>query len=152
MDLSKFAAAETRHPHKELLEILSDVELDGETPLMPLWPKFLLLGSQKDDDLKPFSDDEISNALLDLENEDTVVSRTDMHSNEGQVGISELVDLADGPYQDLKHEVFTKSKAAGLWPKWREGWRLVDGAGSTVFTGPMFALNQYLDTLSKKSA
>jgi hypothetical protein len=41
------------------------------------------------------------------------------------------------------------AKAHGLWPKWRpnEGWRLVNGGGLIVFTGPMQDLEAYLTEL-----
>jgi hypothetical protein len=156
IDLEKFAAAEQRHPHKQIIELLiSQVEFESDgTPVDPFWPRDLFRGSIKHADLASFSDDDVAMAIDDLIDEGTVAKKDDPHVSNERIGITELIDAHEAPYERLKDGVYEKAKAAGLWPKWRRGlgWYLVDGGGNVVEEGPMQALDRYLDEQTRSAA
>jgi hypothetical protein len=152
IDVNKFANAETRHPHKEILECLVQfIEVDGEVPMHPSVPRDFIVGSSdRYDELKKFSTELLEEAVDDLIEAYVVEERDDLHAGWRTLGVRELIEAAEAPYEDLKERVYQKAKAVGLWPKWRpsDGWLLVNGGDQVVFEGPMSALNEYLDHTS----
>jgi hypothetical protein len=148
-DVNKFANAETRHPHKEILQCLVQfIEFDGEVPMHPSVSRdFIVGGSERHDELKKFSTDLLEEAVDDLLEAYVVEERDDLHTGWKALGVRELLEAADTA---LKERVYQKAKAVGLWPKWRpsDGWLLVNGGDTVVCEGPMSALNEYLDHTS----
>ena len=150
IDVNKFANAETRHPHKEILQCLVKfIEFDGETPTHPSVSRDVIVGSrERYDELKKFSTELLEEAVDDLLEAYVVEERGDLQTGSKTLGVRELLQAADTA---LKERVYQKAKAVGLWPKWRptDGWLLVTGGDTVVCEGPMSALNEYLDhTLS----
>jgi hypothetical protein len=149
IDVSKFANAETRHPHKEILQCLVQfIEFDGEVPMHPWVSRDLIIGrSERYDELKKFSTELLEEAVDDLLEAYVVEERDDFQTGWKALGVRELLEAADTA---LKERVYQKAKAVGLWPKWRpgDGWLLVNGGDTVVCEGPMSALNEYLDHTS----
>jgi hypothetical protein len=149
IDVMKFANAETRHPHKEILKLLArHVDFDGDEPLHPTVPRaFIVGGDVRCDELERFSVARIERAIDSLVEAQVVEERTDFWSGRRTLGIRELLDAVDAPNETLREEVYRKAKSAGLWPKFRSssGWQLVTGGDVTVCEGPISALNKYLD-------
>jgi hypothetical protein len=149
IDVAKFAIAETRHPHKEILELLlRHVELNGELPLHSAVPRERILGADaRSDELKKFSLARIERAIDSLVEAEIVEEGTDFWSGRRMLGIHKVLVTADAPNESLKEDVYRKAKGVGLWPKWRSssGWQLVTGGDVTVCEGSMSMLNDYLD-------
>ena len=149
INVTKFASAETRHPHREILELLArQIEFDGDVPLHPTVPRAFIVGDGvRYDELKRFSVARIERAIDSLVEAEVVEERTDFWSGRQTLGIRELLDAVDAPNETLKEEVYRKAKSAGLWPKFRPGggWQLVTGGDVSVCEGPIAALNKYLD-------
>jgi len=149
IDVTKFANAETRHPHKEILELLvRHVDFDGDIPVQLTMPRGVIVGDAKQyDGLKSFPVTGIERAIDALVEAEVVEERTDFWSGSRTLGIRELLEAADGPNEGLREEVSRKAERAGLWLKWRPnmGWQLVTGGEVTICEGPMSALNRYLD-------
>jgi len=146
IDVNKFADAETRHPHKEILQCLVQfIKFDGEIPVHPAVSRdFIVGGSDRYDELKKFSTELLEEAVDDLLEAYVVEERGDLYTSSTTLGVHELLKAADTA---LKERVYQKAKAVGLWPKWRpsDGWLLVTGGDTVVCEGPMSALNEYLD-------
>jgi hypothetical protein len=146
IDVNKFADAETRHPHKEILQCLVQfIKFDGEIPMHPAVSRdFIVGGSARYDELKKFSTELLEEAVDDLLEAYVVEERGDLYTSSTTLGVHELLKAADTA---LKERVYQKAKAVGLWPKWRpsDGWLLVTGGDTVVCEGPMSALNEYLD-------
>jgi hypothetical protein len=149
IDVMKYGKAESRHPHKEILGCLvQSIEFDGVVPIQPSVPRNLIVGkSDRHDHLKKFSVPKLEAALDDLLDADVVEERCDVRTGMRTLGVRELLEAADAPYEALTEQVYSKATAAGLWPRWRpdRGWRLVDLGDQIVFEGPMESLNEYLD-------
>jgi hypothetical protein len=149
VDVNKFANAETRHPHKEILQCLVQfIEFDGEVPMHPSVPREFIVGSSdRYDELKKFSTEQLEEALDDLLEAYVVEERDDLQTGRKALGVRALLEAADAA---LKERVYQKAKAVGLWPQWRpsDGWLLVNGGDTVVCEGPMSALNEYLDHTS----
>jgi hypothetical protein len=146
IDVNKFANAETRHPHKEILRCLVQfIEFDGEIPMHPSVPRqFIVGGTDQYDELQKFSTEQLEEAVDDLLEAYVVKERDDLQTAWKALGVRELLEAADVA---LKERVYQKAKAVGLWPQWRpsDGWLLVNGGDTVVCEGPMSALNEYLD-------
>ncbi len=149
IDLAKFAIAETRQPHKEILQLLlRNTEFDGDVSLNPAVPRERVAGGDaRYEELKKYSLARIERAIDSLVEAEIVEERTDFWSGRRMLAISELLVAAEAPSESLKEEVYRKAKDVGLWPKWRpsSGWQLVTGGDVTVCEGSMSALNDYLD-------
>ena len=156
-DVKKFATAEFRHPHKEIISALLDrVEFDGDVPVNHLTPRSCLIGDvdERLDQLRQFSADCIAKAIDELADAQVIRERSDPHTGHEAIGIRELVETADKPYRGLEKDVYEKASAFGFRPMWRHGrgWRLVAGGGQIVCEGPMRALNAFLDEQLESSS
>ena len=104
IDVMKFANAETRHPHREILKLLArHVEFDGDEPLQPTVPRALIVGGGGDvrcDELKNFSVARIERAIDSLVEAQVVEERTDFWSGRRTLGIRELLDAVDAPNEN----------------------------------------------------
>ena len=108
-DVNKFANAETRHPHKEILQCLVQfIEFDGEVPMHPSVSRdFIVGGSERYDELKKFSTDLLEEAVDDLLEAYVVEERDDLHTGWKALGVRELLEAADTA---LKERVYQKAK------------------------------------------
>jgi hypothetical protein len=136
-----------RQPHKSILNVL------GNFPDHPLlYTSYCGFGEFEE--TAQYSNESINEAVCDLIDANLVVERTNPHTGDRAIGLRELVEAHEAPYEDLKERVYQMAKTQGLWPKWRpgQGWRLVDGGGQTVVEGPMDTLTAYLEQDTKRSA
>jgi hypothetical protein len=79
INVTKFASAETRHPHREILELLArQIEFDGDVPLHPTVPRAFIVGDGvRYDELKRFSVARIERAIDSLVEAEVVEERAD---------------------------------------------------------------------------
>ncbi len=142
--------SEHREPHKSILEFLEGV--DGEFD--PFCSKDCIEVCLDDFDLKRGKSDEerdeineqIEEALSDLERDGLIISKSDMYVGEkyAHVSFKEQIEAEEDEYEALKSRVYAGAEKHGMWPKWSEsdGWRLEGPTG--VVCGNMRELEGYL--------
>jgi hypothetical protein len=144
--LTLISLPEQRHPHKEILDVLGNVtsEDSADAVLCSIDSMQMCLDG--------FDSEQIRDALREMEQEGLVVER--YFEKFALSKYKELVEADDHEYEALKSRVHEAAKRHGLWPKWNDGWMLVDPSGEAVAYGNMRVLDEYLRELdaNEKSA
>ena len=115
IDVRKFAKAESRHPHKEILEwLVKFIEFDGEVPMHAMIPRHFIVGeSDRYVELKKFSVERLEAAVDDLIDADVVEERSDSNSAWRTLGVRESSKRLTRPTKISKNRSTKKRPGYG---------------------------------------